>query len=542
MEAWDVVVLGDTIAGLRAASESSAAGATTLLLSSTALGHHSHGARDGIAAGLQEANNRGHREDTVRAGGFLSDQDVVSTITASAIGEVDFLERKGVIFHRDQKGLPKTRHAVGHHQPRLIDSGDSTSLEVHQVLEEQAMKFGVVRRGDHIPLHLVLNDTAVEGLIVLDSMNGTIVPIQCKALVIADQGFEGAFSAGPIGLGMDMAFRAGLALRDMEHVLSHPLYIKGTNVALPFGLLSDGATLHEASGPELSTAETDHTSLCQVISSAVQPVLDARHLGENKVWWSSTFDMVKMRTGIDMNRSTVPLECRVDFTIGGLPIDSHGRCVVGTWSRWATGLYAAGDAASSGFHGAGLLVGNRMLDAMVIGAAAGRDAGTWVQSRSFASSKLLQEATSQVEADMSAMMVTDEEKTHALRIGNINASIRSSLAATKEMNAASLSQLKEELEALSHQAESLHLDQTSLMMNTNLHEVLCAQASIRMLAACTIASLAREESRGQFSRSDFASSSNDFLYHITVNIAGETGRLALKKGAGGHWILAPQED
>jgi len=527
---------------LRAASESSAAGATTLLLSSTALGHHGHGSRDGIAAGLQEANNRGHREDTVRAGAFLSDQDVVSSITASAIGEVDFLERKGVIFNRDQKGLPKTRHAVGHQQPRCIDSGDSTSLEVHQVLEEQAMKFGVVRRGDHLPLHLVLNDTAVEGLIVLDSMNGTIVPIQCKALIIADEGFEGAFSAGPIGLGMDMAFRSGIPLRDMEHVLAHPLCIKGTNIALPFGLLSDGASLHEASGPEISTADTDHTALCAAITSAVQPVLDARHLGENKGWWATTFDMVKMRTGIDMNKSTVPLECRVDFTIGGLPVDSHGRCVVGTWSRWATGLYAAGDAASSGFHGAGLLVGNRMLDAMVIGAAAGRDAGEWVKSRSFASSKHLQEATAQVEADVSAMMMVDEEKTHALRIGNINASIRSSLAATKDMNASSLTQLCEELDALSHLAESLHLDQTSLVMNTNLHEVLCTQASIRMLTACAIASLAREESRGQFVRSDFEGTSNDFLHHITVNVTGETGRLALKKGAGGHWILAPQEE
>ena len=544
MEAWDVVVLGDTFAGLRAASESAAEGATTLLLSSTGLGHHGHGARDGIAAGLQEANNRGHREDTVRAGAFLSDQDVVSTISAKAISEVDYLERKGVIFHRDQKGLPKTRHAVGHHQPRCIDSGDSTSLEVHQVLEEQAMKFGVVRRGDHIPLHLVLNDFAVEGLLALDSMNGKIVPIQCKALIIADEGFEGAFSGGSVGFGMDMAFRAGISLRDMEHVISHPLCIKGTNIALPFGLLSDGATLHESSGPEISTKDLDHTALCDAISSAVQPVLDARHLGENKAWWTSTFDLVKMRSGIDMNRSTVPIECRVDFTIGGLPVDSLGRCVVGSWSRWATGLYAAGDAASSGFHGAGLLVGNRMLDSLAIASQAGRDAasGDWLSGRSFASSDRLQEAFAQMEADISAMMEEDEEKSHALRIGNIVSSIRSSLAATKEMNTQSLQQLKEELEAISVQAESLHLDQTSLVMNTNLLEVLNAQASIRMLTACTVSSLAREESRGQFKRSDFPESSHDFLYHITVDVSGQTGRLALKKGAGGHWILAPQEE
>ena len=139
-------------------------------------------------------------------------------------------------------------------------------------------------------------------------------------------------------------------------------------------------------------------------------------------------------------------------------------------------------------------------------------------------------------------MEEDEEKSHALRIGNIVSSIRSSLAATKEMNTQSLQQLKDELEAISLQAESLHLDQTSLVMNTNLLEVLNIQASIRMLTACTASSLVREESRGQFKRSDFPESSHDFLYHITVDAAGQTGRLALKKGAGGHWILAPQEE
>jgi succinate dehydrogenase/fumarate reductase flavoprotein subunit len=79
-------------------------------------------------------------------------------------------------------------------------------------------------------------------------------------------------------------------------------------------------------------------------------------------------------------------------------------------------------------------------------------------------------------------------------------------------------------------------------MNTNLLEVLNAQASIRMLTACTISSLAREESRGQFKRTDFTESSHDFLHHITVDVSGQTGRLALKKGAGGHWILAPQDE
>ena len=541
MEAWDVVVLGDTTAGLSAAAEAASAGASTLLLSSTSLGDHGHEGRDGISASMHETNNRGHREDTVKSGDFLCDQDIVSTITANAVAQVNLLERKGVIFNRDQKGLPKTRHAVGHSQPRTIDSGGTSSLEIHQVLEEQTMKFGVVRRGDHIPMQLVLNDFAVEGLVVIDLVNGKVVPIQCKALIIADEGFEGAFSGGKVGFGMDMALRAGISLRDMEHVINHPLFVKDTNIALPFGLLADGATLHEATGAELLTEDVNHTQVCNIVASAVQPVLDARYLGEEKQWWTSTFDLVKMRCGIDMNRSTVPIECKVDFTIGGLPVDGVGRCVVGTWSRWATGLYAAGDAACSGLHGAGLLVGNRLLDSMAIGAAAGKDAGKWTTSRPFAQTRTLVEASEQVEADLTSMMVNDDEKTHALRVGNILSAIGSHLASTKELDDASLNALKENLESVSVQAETLHLDQTSLVMNINLMEVLNVQAALRLLLASTMSSRAREESRGQFVRTDFPSSSHDFLYHITVDLAGTIGKLALKKGSGGHWILPPQE-
>ena len=103
------------------------------------------------------------------------------------------------------------------------------------------MRHGVIRRGDQVPLTLVHTNQSVNGLIALDMINGRLIALQCKALIIADDGFEGAFSSGVVGLGMDMAFRAGIPLRDMEFMTHHPLVIKGTNLFLPTGLLGDGA-------------------------------------------------------------------------------------------------------------------------------------------------------------------------------------------------------------------------------------------------------------------------------------------------------------
>ena len=539
MEAWDVIVLGDGPAALHAAAEAAKSGASTLLMSSTGLGTPGLAALEGLSAPLQEANNRSHREDTIRCGDFLCDQDVVAETTAGAIKQVDLLERRGLNFRRDQQGLPIVRKGAGHQQPRTTDAGSATALAVQHVGEEQCMRHGVIRRGDQVPLTLVHTKQSVEGMVALDMVNGRVIGLQCKALIIADEGFEGAFSSGVVGLGMDMAFRAGVALRDMEFMTHHPLTIKGTNVFLPTGLLLDGEQLHEASGAVIETDGQSSLDITQAINAAVQPVLDARNMGESAAWWGSLFRLVKQRTGIDMNRQTVPLSPTVGHTIGGLPVDGFGRCVVGTWARWFTGLYGAGDAACTGLHGAAPLTGNRLLDALTSGTAAGKHAGEWVADRKFSTPTGLETAIQEAEADVSAMMDSGDA-THVVRCGTVMANLQAALAGTSALTADSMNALLAKLEQIGITAESLHLDQQSLIANTNLLEVLRAQAAVRMVTASVQSGLAREETRGSFAREDFPESNNDFLHHITVDREGSTGTLAIKKGAGGHWVLPPQ--
>ena len=539
MEAWDVIVLGDGPAALHAAAEAAKSGASTLMMSSTGLGNPGMSALEGLSAPIQESNNRSHREDTIRCGAFLCDQDMVAETTASAIKHVDVLERRGLNFRRDQQGLPMVRKAAGHQQPRTVDAGSATLLGLQQLGEEQCMRHGVIRRGDQVPLTLVHTKQSVEGLVAVDMVNGKIIGLQCKALIIADEGFEGAFSSGVVGLGMDMAFRTGVALRDMEFMTHHPLTIKGTNVFLPTGLLLDGAQLHEASGASIDVDGQSSLEVTASLFAAVQPVLDARNMGLSASWWGSLFRLVKQRTGIDMNRQTVPLEPTVGHTLGGLPVDGNGRCVVGAWSRWFTGLYAAGDAACTGLHGAAPLAGNRLLDALRSGSAAGKHAGEWVADRKFSAAAGLEAAVEDAQADVSAMMES-EEATHVVRCGTVMSSLHSALASTSTFSAESMANLQAKVEQLNITAESLHLDQHSLIANTNLLEVLRTQAAVRMVLASVQSGLVREESRGSFTREDFPETNDDFLHHITIDREGNTGTLAIKKGAGGHWVLPPQ--
>ena len=86
------------------------------------------------------------------------------------------------------------------------------------------MRYGVVRRGDHLPLSLIHSNQTVHGITVADMINGRILSIQSKAVIIADEGFEGVLSHGSIGIGMDLALQAGLPLRNMEFMHTCLLY------------------------------------------------------------------------------------------------------------------------------------------------------------------------------------------------------------------------------------------------------------------------------------------------------------------------------
>ena len=540
MEAWDVIVIGDGPAAMTAAIESARSGASTLLSSPFSLGVGNTSAMDGLAASVMEADSKSHSDDTIQAGAFLCDQDIVAKRAANAVSQVNLLERWGVIFRRNTKGTPHAVSAFGHSKPRVTGAGDAMVKETQQVLEEQCIRRGVVRRGNQIPIELVHRNQSISGLIILDMTTGQLHPLQAKTVVIADGGFEEAWNGSNYssGLGMDLALRAGIPLRDMEFIARTPLAITGTDIVLPYGLLNDGASLHSADGADLEiSSDADMHDVIGKIQQTSNPVLDARNLKSQ--WWNRTSTQISQRLGIEMNQQTLAVSCKAISTIGGIPVDESGRVVVEKWSRWFTGLYAAGDASCSGMHGAEMIVGNRLLDALSGGSAAGKHAGNWSKSAKFSGREDLETALGGAEAELDLLFI--EQEGAVLRSGPITADLTRVMGSSMgfERDESNLSAGLEKLLELSENTNQIYCDDQSRLYNDNLRQILYLKATIRLSIAATRSALARTESRGSHQRSDYPQTDSDQLHHTLVDKDGNIGSLAIRKGPSGSWLIAP---
>ncbi len=198
-----MVVIGGTVAGMRAAIAAHDAGASVALFSGRAHGSDA-GAADtgGLAASVGEATSRAHRDDTIRAGRWLSDQDVAAARTSAAFGELAQLERWGLVLRRDGASLPLLQQLPGHSVSRVASTGDSTGRELHQLLEEQCIKRVISRRGDIQPLSLALDGDSVSGMVFLDVQRGELVAMQAKSVVLATDGYQAAWNGDGVGSGL----------------------------------------------------------------------------------------------------------------------------------------------------------------------------------------------------------------------------------------------------------------------------------------------------------------------------------------------------
>ena len=388
-EKADVIVIGSGVAGLRAAIEAARFGSVLVLTKDRASESNTNYAQGGVAAVLsREDSEADHVRDTLVAGAGLCDEDVVARVVHEGPALVRELVEWGAKFDSADGRLLFTQEG-GHSRPRIIHAhGDATGYEIERVLLAKAGGMDAVTIHEHaFVVDVITESDEVVG--VLARHGGELRVFFASAVIIATGGACYAYreTTNPetaTGDGIAIAYRAGATLTDLEFVQFHPttLYVAGAERALVSetvrgegGMLRDRFGVHFMPNyhPLGDLAPRDIVSrgiLRQMTETGDTSVyLDLRHLDKEKILkrfpklaaLCALFD-------IDIAENMIPVRPSAHYFCGGIRVDRDGFTGIG-------GLWACGEAAATGLHGANRLGSNSLLEGLVFGRAAGEAAG-----------------------------------------------------------------------------------------------------------------------------------------------------------------------
>ena len=404
----DYLVIGRGIAGLRAAIELSSRG-TVLVISKRPADEpwrqsspprlidqgSSEYAQGGIAAALGDDDSTSqHYRDTIRAGRGLCSPDAVEVLVTDGIRRVKELIRWGVPFARTGRTLHFARESA-HSRRRILHAhGDATGEAILQTLLRQLRACRSVRFfNHHFTIDLMMDDGRCTGALVLDESDNGLIAITAKAVLLATGGAGQLYArttnpAVCTGDGMAMAYRAGATLQDLEFVQFHPTAL-AIETAPAFliteAMRGEGAIVLDGPGQqrggrrflfdyhrsgELAPRDLVARAIWLEMERSGRPCvwLDATHLAPD--YLRNRFPTVYaacLRYGADITKEAIPVSPAAHFFMGGIATDVNGASTL-------AGLYAAGEAACSGVHGANRLASNSLLEGLVFGWRAARTA------------------------------------------------------------------------------------------------------------------------------------------------------------------------
>ncbi len=502
---FDVLVLGSGVAGLSAAIRAAGRGHSVLVLTKGELEHSAtRYAQGGIAAALAAPDSPElHLSDTLAAGAGLCDADAVRVLVTEGPGRVRELMAMGAVFDRTGSGEAAAFELAregGHSVARVVHAGgDATGAEIERALVAAVHATAAEIRDGWFALDLLIDDGRCLGVSALDP-RGHRLDVLARHTVLATGGSGQCFAvttnpALSTGDGIAMALRAGVAVADVEFMQFHPTALH--HPAMPRPLLSEalrgeGAMLRDEQGVAFMDDEHPLGDLAprDVVSRAIARRL--RDRGLDHLWLDATRIVdfaVRFPTiwracrevGLDPSREWLPVAPAAHYLCGGVATDLDGATAL-------PGLWACGEVACSGVHGANRLASNSLLDGLVFGTRA---------IDAIARGKEMADPTGVLRGDSSTAGTT----------------ARADGASGARIERSALQQVMTDGAGVLRDAASLRGVLAALPVDPAAtrpaeHEVRNLAAVGRALAT---AAVAREESRGTHTRTDFAETSAAFL-------------------------------
>jgi L-aspartate oxidase len=374
------VIVGAGLAGLTAAIELSPSPCVVLSAGAVSTGTSTGWAQGGVAAAVGPDDDPDlHTADTLAAGAGLCDPEVTAAITAEGPDAIAWLADQGARFDRSPDGSLRLGLEGAHSRRRIVHAlGDGTGAELLRTVVERALALESVAIWEHSPaVDLLVEAGRIAGVRV-STPTGPF-DLMTDTVVLATGGIGGLFQhttnpLGSRGQGLGLAYRAGAVLRDLEMVQFHPTALDVASDPMPLvseAVRGEGAFLVNERGEwvlanPLSARDVVSRAEWAQLQAGHLVFLDAReHPGERFAELFPSIHRIAVTAGLDPARDLLPVRPAAHYHMGGVAVDADGQSTV-------PGLYAAGEVASTGLHGANRLASNSLLEAVVCGRRIGR--------------------------------------------------------------------------------------------------------------------------------------------------------------------------
>lgn len=531
----DVVIVGGGLAGCRAALEIARTNPEInlgLVAKTHPIRSHSVAAQGGIAATLKNVDTEdsweAHAFDTVKGSDYLADQDAVEILAREAPEVVIDLEHLGVLFSRLPDGRIAQRAFGGHSHKRTCYAADKTGHAILHELFSSILRYGVQVYDEWYVMRLIVEDNQAKGLVMYHILDGEIVVVRAKAILLATGGYGRVYNTtsndfASTGDGLAMAALAGLPLEDMEFVQFHPTGLYPAGVLLSEAVRGEGAYLvnsasdrfmaqYAPSKMELAPRDITSRAITTEIRAGrgIHPDgspggpfvhLDLRHLGREKIMSRIPFcwEEAHRLTGIDAVSQPIPVRPTVHYSMGGIPVNTDGQVRQGT-ADLVEGLFAAGETACVSVHGANRLGSNSLLECVVYGRRTGAAIAQFVQNRKLAEINQ-QPYLSQAQSQIQSLL----DQTGDYRIAQVREKFQDCMTQYCGVfrNQALMDQGLAQLQTLWQKYSQIRLDDKDKLWNTEIIEALELQSLMIVGEIIITGALHRQESRGSHFREDY---------------------------------------
>jgi succinate dehydrogenase / fumarate reductase flavoprotein subunit len=546
----DVLIVGSGLAGLRAAISSAATNEKleiAVVSKVQVMRSHSVCAEGGTAAVLFEEegdNQESHIYDTIKGSDFLADQDVAERLVHDVPYEIYQLDHWGIPWSRRNDGRIDQRNFGGYSFPRATYAQDKVGFYEMQTLYDTSLKFDNIRFYNEWFCTSILSDeNSFRGVTAIEMKSGNFYELLAPAGIICTGGAGRIYSFSTYGYsstpdGLDMAYRAGIALKDMEFVQFHPTGILPSGILITEGARGEGGYLINSEGErfmkkyapkklELASRDVVSRAMVQEIQqgrgfkheSGVDCLkLDLTHLGADNIKerLAGIREIGIKFSGIDVIDEPIEIRPVCHYMMGGIHTNIEGATEM-------RGLWAAGEASCNSLHGANRLGANSTSECLVWGRITGELAARYASSNNATSVSV-------------SSQVLDEEKRIYDGIfrgsGEVNPyQLRRDLTDLMDANASVFRDeegLQEGLRKLNALKGSSwkHVDDKAREYNTNFINVMEVDSMLRIAEVVLMGALSRQETRGAHARTDYPKRDDvNFLKH-TLAYYGKQPKIA----------------